>query len=161
MDIASGREEQVMMLDGGRLYERLRQNVFPTLNRIEYVITLSRTGAFSPDEATHSVNLVDMYLTAQAFEKGSADYNDLLDLSARLYPGNAIACINGAAVALMQGNLSKAEALLGGFETDPRAYCNYGVLYYLKGDKAKAEIYLMMAAANNVPEAAIVLGLLK
>ena len=159
VDIAEGREEQVMMLDGGRLYERLRQNVFPTLHRIEYVATLSRAGAFSPDESLHSVRLVDMYLTAQGFEKGSADYNDLLDLSARLYPGNAVACVNGAAVALMQGDLDKAASLLAGFETDPRAFCNYGVLHLLKGDKDKAEVYLMMAAANNVPEAATVLGL--
>ena len=129
------------------------------MNRLEFAATLSRSGAFAPDEVTHSVKLLDMYHTAMTFEKGSTDYNDLLDLSARLYPGNAVACINGAAVALMQGNLEKAASLLAGFETDPRAFCNYGVLYLLKGDKDKAEIYLMMAAANNVKEAATVLGL--
>ena len=159
VDIAAGREEQVMMLDGGHLYTRLQQTVFPALNRLEFAATLSRSGAFAPDEVTHSVKLLDMYHTAMTFEKGSTDYNDLLDLSARLYPGNAVACINGAAVALMQGNLEKAASLLAGFETDPRAFCNYGVLYLLKGDKDKAEIYLMMAAANNVKEAATVLGL--
>lgn len=158
VEIAAGREKQVRMLDGGLLYSRLQQIVFPQVCRLEYTAVMSRDAAISPDTPANALSLTDIWRTAQGFEKGSDDYNDLLDLAARLYPGNGVACINAAGVALMRGDLNRAAELLSGFETDPRAYNNYGVLHFLKGDKDKAEVYLMMAEANEVPEATTVLN---
>ena len=145
------------MLGGGTLYARLQQSVFPQVCRLTYTAVLTRTAVVSPDTPQGSVSLAEMYRTAQGFPKGSDEFNDLIALSARIYPGNGVACINAAGVALMRGDLKRAGELLAGFETDSRAFNNYGVYYLLSGETQKAEVYLMMAAANEVPEASIVL----
>lgn len=153
VDVNAGRERQLMMLDGGALYSRLQQTVFPEVSRIEYTAELVREDAVSPSAAGNRVSLPDMYHTAAGLVKGSAEYCDLLDLSARLFPGSVVACINGAAVALMRGDLERAKYLLAGLETDPRAYCNLGVCYMLDDEPEKAQVYLLMAASNGVSEA--------
>ena len=153
VDVNAGREQQLMMLDGGALYARLQQTVFPEVSRIEYTAELVREDAVSSSSANSQVSLSDMYHTAVSLRKGSDEYCDLLDLSARLYPGSVVACINAAAVALIRGDLDRAKYLLAGLETDPRAYCNLGVYYMLNDEPEKAEIYLLMAASNGVSEA--------
>ena len=153
VEVSAGRESQLMMLAGGELYARLQQSVFPQISRIEFTAVLGRGQSVSPDVRQGMVSLTDMYRTAQAMTKGDPDYCDLLDLSVRLYPTSSVACINGAAVALMRGDLDRAGQLLAGLETDSRAYCNFGVYYMLKGEPEKAEIYLLMAASGNVGEA--------
>ena len=162
VDVTAGREEQLMMLDGGALYKYLSQTVFPVVSRIEFTAVLKREGSFSPDALPEeSVGLTEMYRTAKGFIKGTREFNDLLDLSARLYPGSVVACINAAGVALMRGNLEHAASLLYGLETDSRAYCNYGVYYMLNGEPEKAEVYLLMAASQGVAEAEAALEALK
>ena len=158
VDVNNGREEQLQMLGGGTLYESLVDNVFPQVCRIDYVVTLRREPTGDAISAERSVSLHGMYVTACNFAKGSREFNDIIDLSARLYPNYAEACINAAGVALLRGDLQRAEEYLKGLDTDPRAYNNIGVLHLLKGDTSKAEVYLMMAEAAGVPEATHVLA---
>lgn len=153
VDVASGREAQLKMLDGGTLYSILQQTVFPAVCRLQYTAVLSRKGATTQVISSRAVSLMDMFRTAQAFKRGSQEFNDLIDLSARLYPDYAEANVNAAGVALMRGDLQKAAAYLKGLDTDPRAYNNLGVLYMLLGDHSKAEVYLRMAKAQGVREA--------
>ena len=157
VDVSAGREKELSMLGGGSLYARLQQNVFPQVCRLTYTAVMTRQQVVSPDTPQGSVSLAEMFRTAQGFPKGSAEFNDLIALSARIHPGNGVACINAAGVALMNGDLQRAGELLSGFETDPRALNNYGVYDLLEGETSKAEVYLMMAAANEVPKALIVL----
>lgn len=161
VDVASGREAQLRMLGGGSLYSALANNVFPQVCRIEYVATLRREAVGAPISSEKAISLHSMYETACKFTKGSREFNDLIDLSARLYPNYAEACINAAGVALMRGDLATAASYLKGYETDPRAYNNLGVLHLLQGDTSKAEVYLMMAKAAGVNEANQVLSALK
>ena len=157
VDVASGREAQLRMLDGGTLYSQLQQSIVPDVCRLQFTAVLSRQGISVQGISSRAVSLMDMFRTAQAFKKGSREFNDLLDLSARLYPDYAEANINAAGVALMRGDLQKATDYLKGLDTDPRAYNNFGVLYLLRGDQAKAEVYLRMAEAQGVREASSVL----
>lgn len=158
VDVASGREAQLKMLDGGTLYSILQQTVFPAVCRLQYTAVLSRKGTATQVISSRAVSLMDMFRTAQAFKKGSQEFNDLIDLSARLYPDYAEANVNAAGVALMRGDLQKAAAYLKGLDTDPRAYNNYGVLYMLMGENSKAEVYLRMAEAQKVREASMALA---
>lgn len=158
VDVASGRESQLKMLDGGTLYSILQQTVFPAVCRLQYTAVLSRKGSATQVISSRAVSLMDMFRTAQAFKKGSQEFNDLIDLSARLYPDYAEANVNAAGVALMRGDLHKAAAYLKGLDTDARAYNNYGVLYMLLGENAKAEVYLRMAEAQGVREASMALA---
>ncbi len=161
VDVASGRENQLRMLGGGSLYSTLTNNVFPQVCRVEYVATLRREAVGSSISSEKAISLCSMYETACKFTKGSREFNDLIDLSARLYPNYAEACINAAGVALMRGDLATAASYLKGYETDSRAYNNLGVLHLLQGDTSKAEVYLMMAKAAGVSEADKVLSALK
>ena len=156
VDVASGREAQLRMLDGGTLYSILQQTIFPAVCRLQFTAVLSRKGTTTPVVSSRAVSLMDMFRTAQAFKKGSQEFNDLIDLSARLYPDYTEANVNAAGVALMRGDLRKAAEYLKGLDTDTRAYNNYGVLYMLLGEKAKAEVYLRMAEAQGVHEAIII-----
>lgn len=158
VDVSSGREEQLRMLGGGALYSNLTNTVFPQVCRLEYTATLRREAIGSSINSERAISLHSMYETACKFTKGSREFNDLIDLSARLYPNYAEACINAAGVALMRGDLNTAASYLKGYETDPRAYNNLGVLHLLQGDTSKAEVYLMMAKAAGVTEASQVLS---
>ena len=161
VDVASGRESQLRMLGGGSLYSTLTNTVFPQVCRIEFTATLRREAVGSSISSERSVSLHSMYVTASNFAKGSREFNDIIDLSARLYPNYAEACINAAAVALMRGDLTQAAYYLKGYETDPRAYNNLGVLHLMQGDASKAEVYLMMANSAGVPEAGRVLNTMR
>jgi Flp pilus assembly protein TadD len=61
----------------------------------------------------------------------------------------------------MRGDLNSAANYLKGYETDPRAYNNIGILHLLQGDTSKAEVYLMMAQAAGVTEATQVLSAIR
>ena len=161
VDVTSGREDQLRVLDGGELYARLQSEVFPQVCRLEYVAEFTREGISTRSLAGRDVTLPGMYRAAVAFRKGSREYDDLLDLAARLYPDYAEACINAAGVALMRGDTALAGHYLEGYDTDPRAYNNLGVLLMMSGERAKAEVYLRMAEARNVPEARAVLEAMK
>ena len=153
--VASGREDQLRMIGGGETYHRLQQTVFPQVQRIEWEATVLHRPS-SDGDAT--VNLLSLYQTASAYTRGSEEYNDIIDLAARLYPDNAVAAINAAGVALTRGDLDRAERYLSQWQTDTRAYQNLGVLHLLRGDTARAEVYLKMAEAQGVSEASAVLN---
>ena len=107
------------------------------------------------------MSLTGLVATAQNFTVGSREYNDIVDLTARLFPDNAEANINAAGVALMRGNVGQAEQYLRNWLTDPRAYNNIGVMYMLQGNWAKAEVYLEMAQSRGVKEATEALNYLR
>jgi len=161
VDVGAGREDQLRVLDSGELYARLQASVFPQVCRLTWEAEFTREGISTRSLAGRDVTLPGMYRAAMDFRKGSQEYNDLLDLAARLYPDYPEACINAAGVAMLRGDLDRAAYYLTGLDTDPRAFNNYGVYHLMRGETAKAEVYLRMAAARNVPEAQTVLEALR
>ena len=154
--VVKGREDEIRVIGDGAPYSYMQHYVFPNVERVKYFVTLERkagdgTGTVNND--AHTVSLYNMFTTAQNFKVGSREYNDLVDLMARLFPDNAEANIDAAGVALMRGNLDLAASYLKPWQTDPRAYCNLGVLHMLRGDFPKAEVYLQMAEAAGVKAA--------
>lgn len=154
--VVKGREDEIRLLGDGSPYSFMKHYIFPDVERIKYFVTLERkagssAGTVNNDENTVSLN--NMFATAQNFKVGSREYNDIVDLMARLFPDNAEANIDAAGVALMRGDLQLADKYLQPWLTDSRAYCNLGVLNMLRGDFHKAEVYLQMAEAAGVKEA--------
>lgn len=94
-----------------------------------------------------ALHLNEFFAVAGSYPVGSTEYNDILDLAARLFPESPEANINAAAVALSKKELSKASGYLEPFATPPIAYNNMGILCLLEGNRDKAEVYLTMAAA--------------
>lgn len=161
--VVKGREDEIKTIGDGAPYSYMQHYIFPNVERIKYFVTLERhageaTGTVNND--AHTVSLNNMFATAKSFKVGSREYNDLVDLMARLFPDNAEANIDAAGVALLRGDLKLAAQYLKSWQTDSRAYCNLGVLNMLQGDFQKAEVYLQMAEAAGVKEATSALNYL-
>lgn len=116
---------------------------------------MSRTGE------RQTLRLNELFAVAGSYPKGSTEYNDVLDLTARLFPDSPEANINAAAVALTKGETAKARRYLERFATMPIAYNNMGILCLQEGKRDKAEVYLTMAAAAGIEQADRVLKELK
>lgn len=162
--VVNGRESEIRRLGDGAPYSFMQHYIFPKVKRIQYTATLLRrsesdNGNLNGD--SHAVTLNSMYASANNFAVGSREYNDLIDLTARLFPDNAEAAIDAAGVALLRGNLNQAAQYLKPWQTDSRAYNNIGVLYMLRGDYDKAEVYLKMAQAAGVGSATQALDYLR
>lgn len=155
VNVANGREDQLKALSGGQTYAMLKKHIFPRVQRIEYTATIQFT---DEERKAETASLISLYNTASSFARGSQEYNDIVFMAARLYPNNPVAVINAAGMALIIGDVSKAESYLEKWITTPLAYQNLGVLYLLKGDKARADLYLKKASVMGVTEANNVLN---
>ena len=160
VDISKGRERMLMNLADGKPYKYLAEKVFPGVMRVDYEIEYTR----KPLDAAESLRLFrtggqralrlnEFFAIAGSYPKGSTEYNDVLDLAARLFPDSPEANINAAAVALTKGDTGRARQYLERFATLPMAYNNMGILCLLEGNRDKAEVYLTMAAAAGVKQA--------
>ena len=103
------------------------------------------------------ITLNRWFALASDYAPGSAEFNDLYDLAARLFPDSPAANINAAAVALSKRDTRKARHYLSRFSTRPEAFNDMGVLCMLEGNREKAELYLEMAVAAGVNHASEVL----
>lgn len=160
VDISKGRERMLMNLADGKPYKYLAEKIFPGVMRVDYEIEYTR----KPLDAAESLRLFrtgeqralrlnEFFAVAGSYPKGSTEYNDVLDLAARLFPDSPEANINAAAVALTKGDTGRARQYMERFATLPMAYNNMGILCLLEGNRDKAEVYLTMAAAAGVEQA--------
>lgn len=160
VDVGKGRERMLMELADGKPYKYLREKIFPGVMRVDYEIAYTR----QPLDTAESIGLLragkqralslnEFFAVAGSYPAGSTEYNDVLDLAARLFPDSPEANINAAAVALTKGETAKARKYIERFATLPMAYNNMGILCLQEGKPDKAEVYLTMAAAAGVEQA--------
>lgn len=158
VDVVNGRENALMNLAGGSPYQYLKSYIFPQVRRIDYVVEYdvkNRPGVTGSRKISYAdMSLSDFYNMALAHPRGSAEFDDLLDLAGRLFPDSPEACINAAAVALSKHDTDRARGYLMKFATLPEAGNNMGILYLLEGNTDKAEVYLELARAAGVKQAA-------
>lgn len=150
--VDQGREQALRTLGSGSTYEVMRHEVFPRVCRLNYQLAFSPrpTGVSQKGAMPASITPDNFYQTAMAFEVGSQEFCDMMDLAGRLFPDCAEAAIDAAGVALMRGDAKRARRYLSKWSTDRRAWCNLGLLHLLEGNHDKAEVYLSMAAADGV-----------
>ena len=120
VDIDKGRERMLMHLADGKPYKYLAEKIFPEVMRVDYRIEYTR----QPLDAAESLRLFrtgerralrlnEFFTVAGTYPQGSTEYNDVLDLAARLFPDSPEANINAAAVALTKGETAKARRYRG------------------------------------------------
>ncbi len=159
IDVSLGREYALRTLGAGGLYQYLRHDIFPRVCRLNYRLYYAPRASSYHDASRVSGGLLsaltplNFWDTALAFGFGSQEFYNVIDLAACLFPDCVEACVDAGAVALLQGNMSKARHYLEGLSRDPRAWCNLGLLCLLEGNRSQAEVYLRMAASNGVPQA--------
>ena len=104
------------------VYQRLLNEVYPPLRRNEYRIEYNVRN-FNLEEAKNLLktrpdllSVEEIYMVADSYGKGSAEYDEAMLTAARTYPANAAAVVNGAYVKMEQGDVKGAIDLLEGCE---------------------------------------------
>jgi len=159
-DIFDGREKQLMVLQGGKPYLDMLDNLFPQLRRAEYEIQYTVI-PFSIEEGKKKLesnpkllSLNEMFLIAQTYPEGSEDYQRVFDIAVATYPDNDIANINAAATALENGDDTTAQKFLDRVMNRNAAFeNNMGVLVALQGNYEKATGHFRKAVDGGVDEA--------
>ena len=139
-------ENQLKALVPPTIYERLLNEMYVPLRRNEYRIEYNVRN-FSLEEAKQQVrtnpklvSLNEMYQVAGSYGKGTAEYNEVMEIAARTYPDNPIALSNAAVTKISQKDAAGAIALLEGKRLDATAKNTLAVAYAETGayDKAKS-----------------------
>ena len=90
------------------------------------------------DSDPKKLSLSEMYRVAGLYEKGSAEYNHVLEVAARTYPTQVAAAVNAAARLIEAGDYDSALSMLEKAPNDARVLNARGLAYARGGDADSA-----------------------
>lgn len=138
-------------------YRFMLQTWYPALRHSDYVVTY-RVRPFSVEEAKEilktkpqQLSLEEMFLVAQTYEAGSAEFNDVMETAARMFPNDETANINAACARMEVGDLKGARLYLDKTGDSPDALHAKGVLKLLEGDSNQARELFERAKKSGNP----------
>ena len=142
------REWKLKQLNGGASYRILLRDVYPALRHSDYEVDYTIRN-FTVEEAKALVftdpsqlSLNEMFLVAQTYEPGSAEYNEIFETAVRLYPSDPVSNLNAAITAIDARQFDKARAYLAKAEDCPEKRLAEASLRMLTGDLDGAETIL-------------------
>ena len=95
-----------------------------------------------------------MYKVAGSYQKGSAEYNHVMEVAAKTYPTQAAAAVNAAAAALAEGDANAALAILSkADQSNATVQLTTGYAYAKMGNNDKARELWQKAADKGSAEA--------
>ena len=135
------------------IYKRLMNEMYPRLRRNDYKITYEIRN-FDLEEARlliyedpKKLSVDEMYKVAGSYERGSEEYNHVLEVAAEHYPKVAAAAINAAHIAISKNRLVDALVTLKlSDQNDARVIAAQGYVYLLIEDYDTARELLTRAA---------------
>ncbi len=140
-------------------YKFMLATWYPALRRSDYHINYV-VRPFSVDEAKEilktkpqQLSLEEMFMVAQTYEPGSADFNEVMDIAVRMYPANETANLNAACSNIEREDYAAAEKYLAKAGRSPYAAHARGVIAMKRGDLDEARRWFAQAKAGGVPEA--------
>ncbi|MDO5522462.1 MAG: DUF3868 domain-containing protein [Bacteroidia bacterium] len=149
------RDAGLRKLSGGQTYKTLLETYYPPLRRNEYTIDYVAR-AFDVNEAKAAIttrpqllSLNEMFHVAQTYPKGSAQFKEVFDIAARMYPNDAVANLNAATAELEGGGFDAALTRLERFKEMPEAWNNLGIALVQKQRYEEALSYFDRAAARG------------
>jgi len=156
------RERRLKQLSGGEPYRVMISELYPQLRRTDYELHYTVL-PFSVEKGkevlrTHPGNLSlnEMFLIANTYPSGSAEFNEVFEAAARVFPQDDVANLNAAASALGRKDAARAARYLERIKNRNAEYWNNaGILAYLEGDAARAADCFAragQAAARNAAE---------
>lgn len=142
----------------GTTYKILLEEYFPKLRRVDYKLNYV-VRAFSIEEGRDIIttkpgqmSLNEMFLVANSYAKGSQKFKEVFDIAVRIFPEDAIANINAAAIALEIGDTKAAHKYLDNYKEVSASWNNQGVLYAIEGDLTKAKEFFLKAQNEGITE---------
>lgn len=140
-------------------YRLMLDSVYPALRRSDYHISYV-VRPFSVDEARQIIrtkpqqlSLEEMFLVAQAYRPGSAEFNEVMEIAVRMYPDDPTANLNAACTRLEAGDADGAKPYLDKAGDRAQAKNALASYYKLKGEDEKAAVLYRQAANEGLAEA--------
>jgi hypothetical protein len=154
------REKAISRVGGGHPYKIMYEELYPKLRRVVCEINYT-VKDFSVEEAKKNIaiapqllSLNEMYIVANTYEPGSAEFLEVFEVAREEFPDDPVANLNGAAAALVRNNLREAERYLKLADPSTPEYANnMGVFLMLNGNYREAERYLKRAEQEGLVDA--------
>ena len=154
------RDRQLVAL-GTSQFEVIKEEMYPKLRRTDYQIDFE-VAPISLERSKEvirtnprNLSLNEMFLVANTYEPGSAEFREVMNIAARTFPDNDVANCNAAAAALQRGDTAAAASFLGKVKThDADWNNNMGILSYMLGDSAAAVGFFRAAGTKAAVNAA-------
>jgi outer membrane protein OmpA-like peptidoglycan-associated protein len=156
------REASLRALDGGATYRRILAEYYPGLRRSDYRIGYTVV-PFTVDKGKEvfrtrpgDLSLNEMFMIANTYAVGGAEFDEVFETAARVFPTSDVANLNAAASAMNRGDAVSAARYLDRVQAKSgEAYWNNaGVLAFLQGDKQRAAECFARSGAQGTANAA-------
>lgn len=149
-------------------YPFILANVYPPLRHTDYRITYTVRKYFNVDEIRevfntrpYNLSLNELFLLANSYEPGSADYDKVFNVAVMLYPKDPVANLNAANSAMNRGEWAQAAKFLDNAGDTPYTDYGRGVLLAMQKKYAEAEPYLQKAVDGGVDKAKEALAMVR
>jgi outer membrane protein OmpA-like peptidoglycan-associated protein len=129
-------------------------SLYPPLRRVEYriaydvapmTVARGREVLYTRPEL---LSLNEMFLIAEEMEIGSAEWAEVFEIAARVFPDSDVANLNAAASAIERGDEQTAARHLNMVaHQTPQWHNNMGIVRYMQGDAAGAKEHFEKAGA--------------
>ena len=150
-------------------YKQIKNECYPALRRASYTVDYEVVPYLDADQIKSKIasnpkdlSLNEFFIAANSVEKGSPEFNTIMEKALAQYPDNEVALVNAANAAMSVGDLSRAGELLsrikdGGLSKEA-SYFTYAKAVYeaLSGNYAKAAS-MFTSVKDKVPQAAAAL----
>lgn len=154
------KERNIRALIGPDAYKYLLEQCYPTLRHSDYEVTYA-IRPFNVEEVkellvtdSEYLSLQEICLAAQTYEPGSEEFNKAFMVAVTMFPDDATANLNAAALEIQKDDLVAAKKYLSkADQTKGATLNNWGVIALLEGDLDGADSYFKRAKAVGCPEA--------
>lgn len=155
------KDEALKGLEPTTIYERLMNEMYPRLRRNDYHIVYNVRN-FNLEEARglvdsdpRKLSVGELYKVAGSYEKGSKEYNHVMEVAAQTYPEVVAATVNAAAVKMQSELYDEAlSILMRGDLDDERILSALGNVYAAQQQYIKAREMWQRAADKGNADAA-------
>lgn len=152
------RDNHLRNLDKSATYNRLLREAYPSLRRVEYRVNYQVEPLTSEEimvlYRTHPERLspAELYSLCHSYPQGTPEFNEIIFTTVRLYPKDAAANNNAAAVALQQNDIAHAKVYLSRAGNAKETRNNQGALLQLEGNIPDAIQYFKDAGEGGCRE---------
>jgi outer membrane protein OmpA-like peptidoglycan-associated protein len=159
--LAPDQKEQKLRQRCPETYNDIVKELFPTLRRTEYRIRYAVRSFSDPAEILNvmrtrpdKLSLQEFYLAANSLQPGSAEFSEVYETAACIYPDDPAVNINAASAAIENGEYKRAGRYLDRAGDSGEAAWARGVLAAGTGNYAEAAEQFRKAAASGIEGAA-------
>jgi outer membrane protein OmpA-like peptidoglycan-associated protein len=154
------KDRQMAALSGDS-YRTMMAELYPRLRRTDYqidfeVVPISiERGKQIMRTNPRNLSLNELFLIANTYQPGSAEFREVMDIAARTFPDSDVANCNAAAAAIQRGDFSAAASFLGNVKNhDADWNNNMGIVAFMQGNPTAAAGYFRAAGAKGSANAA-------